>query len=34
VRAVARAPYRHRLPVRDGLLDAETVVGEDGEEPV
>ena len=27
VRAATRAPYRHRLPVRDGLLDVETVVG-------
>jgi len=34
VRAATRAPYRHRLPVRDGLLDVETVVGEDAEEPV
>jgi hypothetical protein len=34
VRAAARAPHRHRVPVRDGVLDVETVVGEDEKEPV
>jgi hypothetical protein len=34
VGAAARAPYRNRVPFGDGVLDVETVVGEDGEEPV
>ncbi len=34
VRADHRAPYRHRLPFRDGVLDVEAVIGKDGEEPV
>ena len=34
VRAAARAAYRNRVPVRGGVLDIETVVGENGEEPL
>jgi hypothetical protein len=34
VRGAARAPYRHLVPVRDGVLNVGTAVGEDGEEPV
>src|SRR5215210_8180029 len=34
VRADHRTPHRHRLPVGGGVLDLETVVGEDAEQPL
>jgi hypothetical protein len=34
VRAAARAAHCDRLPIRGGLLDVETVVGEDSQQPL
>jgi hypothetical protein len=34
VRAAAHAAYRHRIPIRDGVLDVEAVVGEDTPTPL
>jgi hypothetical protein len=34
VRAAAHATYRHPIPVRDGVLDVEAVVGEDTPTPL